>query len=346
MSRPIVPVRPSARMRGFSMVELMISIVIGLIVAGAAVALFATSSITYKATEGIGRIQEANRTAYMLMARDMRDAGGNPCDNTSTNYSLTTGLNAPSAHWWSDWNNGMVGYTGTTAFPDAAFGTSAGQRVSGTDAIELKAGDVKAYVTANSTDPTASIAVNSVAYLTAGDLMILCDYYSGVIFQGSSFSGNSIAHVVAGTPGNTSTSLPKVQATEPLDPVTGAPPPLWNINGTVSRFRPTRWYIGCNGRYACDQPGGRSLFQSSLVNTGGVLSVVNNEIASGASNMSLTYLVTGATAYVDAGSVADWSKVIAVKLSLTFTAIEKVGTDNNAITRTFLNVVTLRNRLS
>ena len=331
-------------MRGFSLIEVMIAMVLGLIVAGAAVALFSTSRMTYTVSENMGRIQEANRTAFDLMSRDIRDAGGNPCDNTSTNYTMSTGLNSPTSHWWSDWGSGMVGYASTTAFSDSAFGTSAGQRVSGTDAIELKGGDVidTAWVTTANTSASSNISVKSVADVVTGDLLILCDYYGGTIFQVTGFSGNTIKHANTGTPGNTSGSLVKVQATGPLDS-SGNEPPLVSTNASISRLRATRWYIGCNGRVACSQPGGRSLYQSSLKNTAGTLSVATNEIASGASGMTLQYLTNGATAYVAAGSVSDWSKVTAVKIDITFSGQDKVGTNGSAVTRVVEQVVSLRN---
>ena len=331
-------------MRGFSLIEVMIAMVLGLIVAGAAVALFATSRMTYTASESMGRIQEANRTAFDLMSRDIRDGGGNPCDNTSTNYTMNTGLKTPTANWWSDWGNGMKGYASTTAFSDAAFGTSAGQRVSGTDAIELKGGDVidTAWVTTANTSASSNISVKSVTDIVTGDLLILCDYYGGTIFQATGFSGNAILHANTGTPGNTSGNLVKVQATGPLDS-TGATPPLVSTNASIARMRATRWYIGCNGRVACSQPGGRSLYQSSLKNTAGVLGVAINEIASGASGMTLQYLTNGATAYVAAGAVADWTKVMAVKIDITFSGQDKVGTNGGVVTRVVEQVVSLRN---
>ena len=61
------------RMRGFTLIELMVALVIGLIVTGAALALFLTNRQTYLASENISRVQEHARTAFELMSRNLRD---------------------------------------------------------------------------------------------------------------------------------------------------------------------------------------------------------------------------------------------------------------------------------
>lgn len=334
---------------GVSLVELMISMVLGLIVAGAAVAMFATNRVTYSASENMGRIQEAGRTAFELMARDVREAGGNPCD---ASLSLTNGLNAPTGNWWKNWNNGLFGYNGATAFPDVAFGTTEGARVAGTEAIEVKYGELPSTVNTTSALSDANlnqpIPVRTVAGLTTNDLLIACDYRGATIFQATGFSGNTILHASGagsgGSPGNTGASLLLGPHGNDKD---GVAMPGLAVNGMVSKLKASRWYVGCNGRVACDQPGGRSLYQSSLVNTAGTFSVVNDEIANGVSNMTMLYLPAGGTAYTNAAGVTNWSTVGAIKVTLTITAPDRSGStdSNNAITRTAQHVISLRNNL-
>lgn len=76
--------RPARRkMAGLSLVELMIAMVLGLIVLGAAFAVFMSNQRTFGANEGINRIQEGARVAFELMSRDIRAAGGSACSNMS-----------------------------------------------------------------------------------------------------------------------------------------------------------------------------------------------------------------------------------------------------------------------
>ena len=55
-----------ARARGFSLIELMIALLIGLLVVSAAGSLFISNKRTYNATETLGRIQENGRVAFEL----------------------------------------------------------------------------------------------------------------------------------------------------------------------------------------------------------------------------------------------------------------------------------------
>ena len=51
--------RPTARnaVRGLTLVELMIAMMLGLLVVGSASAIFISNRQTYRATEGLGRVQ-------------------------------------------------------------------------------------------------------------------------------------------------------------------------------------------------------------------------------------------------------------------------------------------------
>ena len=68
---------------GFGLIELMIAMVLGLIVIGAAFAVFMSNQSTFRANEGLARIQEGVRVAFELMSRDIRAAGGSACSNAS-----------------------------------------------------------------------------------------------------------------------------------------------------------------------------------------------------------------------------------------------------------------------
>ena len=64
--------RSAARQLGLSLVELMVALVLGLLVVGAAIGVFLSNRQTYTATESLGRVQENARVAFELMARDQQ----------------------------------------------------------------------------------------------------------------------------------------------------------------------------------------------------------------------------------------------------------------------------------
>ena len=181
-------------------------------------------------------------------------------------------------------------------------------------------------------------------------ISIACDYSGATIFQASSFTGatpGTILHAQAAltgtSPGNAAAALQIGPNGNGKD---GFPLPALSLNGSVAKLRATRWYVGCNGRFACDQPGGRSLFQSSLRNNpAGTLGVASDEISDGVSAMSFQYLTPGAAAYVNAAGVTNWANVSAVKVLLTTIGQDRVGTDGAPISRQVEHVISLRNHL-
>ena len=79
-------------MSGFSLIEMMIAMVLGLIVLGAAIAVFQSNQRTYSANEGLNRIQENARVAYEMLSRDIRSIGSSACSNEA----LVLGTDATS----------------------------------------------------------------------------------------------------------------------------------------------------------------------------------------------------------------------------------------------------------
>src|SRR3546814_5978318 len=122
-----------AHAAGFSLVELMVAMVLGLLVSGSAIGIFISNRQANRATDSLSRIQENARTAFELMARDVREAGGNPCGR---NLLVTSVINGAGGNWWDSLANPVIGYDDGVAFPDGA-----GIRVNGTDAIEIKSAE-------------------------------------------------------------------------------------------------------------------------------------------------------------------------------------------------------------
>jgi type IV pilus assembly protein PilW len=350
--------------RGVTLVELMVSLVVGLIVVGAAITVFLSTSRTYNATESLGRVQENMRIAFELMARDMREAAGNPCEKNLPTYNV---LNNPKALWYTDFASGIHGYEGTAAFADAPFGTAVAQRIAGTDAIELKSA-VSGVSIVNHVPPSAQFKLGTVNHgLFNGDLALACDFGEAAVFQVTNAQpgiNDTVVHNSGvGAPGNCSKGLgfsSPVNCTAngnqyafgcyqgkfsgggcdgDEDGIKNEPEDIWPA--IIAKLRLTRWYIGANDR------GGRSLYQSSLRNNAGVLVVENNEIVEGVRDMGLKYLLAGATDYVDATAVtaADWAsdKVVAVSADLTLEGTDAGGIDGKTLRRRLQLVVTIRN---
>lgn len=69
---------------GFSLIELMIALVLGLLVSGGIVSLFISTGKTSKMQDALATMQENGRYAVTRLTADLRQLGGQYCDNTQT----------------------------------------------------------------------------------------------------------------------------------------------------------------------------------------------------------------------------------------------------------------------
>lgn len=329
-----------ASVRGVTLVELMIAMMLGLLVVGSASAIFISNRQTYRATEGLARVQENGRMAFELMSRDLRDAGSNPCGNADRKQplKLVNVLNSPASQWWTNWNDGIIGYEGAIPASNPA------NRVAGTDALDLMSGDSSSGVTVVSHNPSsAQFQLNTVNHsLDDNDIAIVCDWRQASIFQITNAQPGTNAVIVhntgAGSPGNCSKGLGYAN---PPKCTTNGTPYEYGPNSMIVRLHATRWYVGTTAG------GGRSLFRSTVINNSGALAVRNQEIAEGVNNMQLQYLIEGAANYVDSTAVPAnrWENVTAVRVVLDVRSADGAGVGGAQLQRRVTHTVTLRNRM-
>jgi type IV pilus assembly protein PilW len=81
-----------ARISGFSLIELMVAITLGLLLSIGIVTLFGATSKTNKVQDALARLQENGRYAVTRMTDDLRMTGGQYCGNAS-NQGWTTSPN-------------------------------------------------------------------------------------------------------------------------------------------------------------------------------------------------------------------------------------------------------------
>lgn len=331
-------------MAGFTMVELMIAIVLGLIVSGAALTVFLTNRQTYAATESLGRIQESARTGFELMARDLRQAAGSVCGRPSAaGLTLVSDLNT-NTNWYANWNNGIFGYDGGAGMSGLGFGTADGERINGTDAIELHgANDGDDVAIRPDFTSAPSIIVRDATDFAAGDIVAACDPSQMTLFQVTGKAGNTIVRAAGSAPAPGNATAATYSYGCRLGQLTaGACPTGSEWPASLAKLHAVRWYVGANDH------GSRSLYRVSLVNTGGAVGTRSDEVAEGVQDLQVQYLVGGAVGYVDAAGVtaANWSGdgVVAIRMRMTVSDSERTGAGGSNIRRVLEHTITLRNR--
>lgn len=100
IGRTLPPAR-SARARGYTLLEIMIALALGLLLSIGILSLFGTTSATNKLQNGLARLQESGRFAVTRMESDLRMAGGQYCSNFGGNMTPggsipVIGLRAPA----------------------------------------------------------------------------------------------------------------------------------------------------------------------------------------------------------------------------------------------------------
>lgn len=305
--------------RGYSLVELMIAMTIGLLIIAATLSIFFSNKQTYMASDNISRVQESARTAFEFMSRDIRESTGTLCDFGIVPVSV---LNNSGGFMWRNWTNPIMGYDN---------GALAGS-LAGTDAIEIKtAGTSQFDITTHNAGANAFNLNTAVPHdIATGDIVIACDFNRAAIFQASGVAGSVVSHAAGGAaPGNSIANLGALGA-----------PYTFIDHATLSRINATQWFVAANGR------GGNSLFRNTLRTTAGVPSMVGEEVAEGVRDLQITYLLKSGTTYVNAMAANDplWNNVIAVRIVMTIEGNDLVSTTGQRLTRTITQTINLRNR--
>jgi len=310
---------------------------LGVLVVGGAAMLFLATRQANGSTDNLSRVQESVRTSYDQMARELREAGGTPCDSQLLTANVLNNAQGGSPDWWAVWGEPIRGYVGTAAFPGAAIGTTVGTRVTGTQAVLVRYGAAldNVAVTAHTTT-TRTFTTNLLNHgVAVGDLLLACNYRQAAIFEATAvnLTNGTFVHGTGTTaPGNCSTGLG-------LPTLCTSPGNVFQFlpGAMLGRFTAAGWYIGNNGRTVGSA---RSLYR-----------VTRNgpeEVADGVRDMQLRFLLVGGTDYVAADTVADWTRVLAVRLDLGFESPDvqaaTTSANNARLTRTVGFTINLRNQ--
>ena len=81
------------RQNGFSMVELMVAVTLGLLLTGGVISVFVGSRNAYQATAGVGDMADSGRFALNLIEESVRGAGNLACNSamSATSQNITNG---------------------------------------------------------------------------------------------------------------------------------------------------------------------------------------------------------------------------------------------------------------
>lgn len=322
---------------GFTLVELMIAITIGLILTAAVITLFLGQRATYGFQESLSRVQENGRFAIQLMSTDLRHAGFFGCvrreqiesqlnPTTDPLFGLLFGPGAPPVIGWEHTNTGpnnhyQLGTPGnwasTSGIDMPSLGSQNGPLVPGSDVVVItRAQPIDAAVSDFQTsganfhlDGPSGLPGRSIVVAVTGDCR------GGDMWQKQNASNAGvISRGSGGNPGNVS---PSGNPFEYLD--------HYDSNSQILSFVANAYYIAEQGSYS-DEP---ALFRANL--TPPVNGTDAQPVVEGVESMQVLYGIDTsedrtANSYVTASEVPDWGRVVSVRISLLVRSPERSQT--------------------
>ena len=318
------------KQRGFTLVEIMVAMAIGLVVAAVVVTMFAASSRSYRVTDAMGDLQEAGRIAMSTLQRDAHVVGFRGCNsNNVRNTAPITNIQATPTAYLNDFLTGVQGYDGngggwTPALP-AAVATPGAPVAAGptalSDVLVLRvAAGTPVALSANMANANADLPMMSVAGFADGTRAIVADCQRATVFQvtGVNGGGPTLQHGLAGGVGvNTTISAQRA----------------YGIDASVMRFETHAYFVGPSIR---DPANERSLWVR--VDANAPVEVVEN-----VQDMQVLYGEDTDNDFVPnlfrtADTVVNWNNVLAIQVSLLLRGSGQ--RDNQAITNYVYNGTT------
>ena len=105
------------RQFGFSLVELMVAITLGLLLTGAVISVFVGSRNAYQSTAGVGEMADSGRFALNLIGESVRNAGNIACNSAMTATSQTVIAGTTFINFYGQ---GITGFESIGTTPPAA----------------------------------------------------------------------------------------------------------------------------------------------------------------------------------------------------------------------------------
>ncbi|WP_295803175.1 PilW family protein [uncultured Microbulbifer sp.] len=351
------------KQQGISLVELMISITIGLILMTGVVQLFLSSRATFSTQQALSRVQETGRLAMEFLADDIRMAGYMGCMSRNMSFTSTLKDQSSFAFNFGVGIEGLDDFDGTvpTGYP-AGFSPLLGTDVlvvrgANGNGVGVTRNNDSGQLFAENTRVAASCDEKEKSYsgLCENDILVVSDCSKARVFQATSLQDVStggveinITHSSTGTPGNDPTSWGGSSSKDPNE--------TFGPDSEIIKVNASAYYIA-NGT-----SGAPSLWQQ--INGG-----TAQELLEGVQDMQLLYgRDTSGDSIPDTYQEADvitaadaWEEVSSVRVQLlvqssddnvledaqpyTFNGVTNSAPGDRRLRQVFINTVGIRSRL-
>lgn len=322
------------RHSGFSLIELMVAVTLGLMLTLALISVFVGTRQSYQSTTGVASLADEGRFTLDTIAQIARVAGFIGCTpatetivNGIVSYTVDNAVLNSSAPLPYDFQLGVGGYEATGTGPGgtvtvsatptagagagdwtpglgASFTGTTSKQVQGSDVLVLRSSlpqSTPVYTTATAAAGTSSLTVSSGGNLQANELAVISDCTKAVPFQISGVTAGTPATInfggSTGPPGNATTTLPVG----------------FSAGALVYPLTTTVFYIGVGA------DGDSALRRLDLLNGQvGTNIFTDSEVVEDVENMQILYgfSTSSGISNVTADQVTDFTEVVSVEIAV------------------------------
>jgi type IV pilus assembly protein PilW len=330
------PMKNRRQIRGVTLVELMIGMVLGLVLIGGLIQIFLGSRESFRLNDSVSRLQENGRFAIETIARDLRMAGLPSCllregivvnllQGTPAALNLEDPLDGFEAIGTAPGDTRALDFAAAlAAVPDASWTTPAGTVLAdvtampGADVLRVRrlAEFVPQITNVDATGADTIVTMTATTAISAGDVFVMCNGNTGqgYIVQACDVDtvGSATEAVLSGTcaPGN---QVPHNVGTN------------WGTAGVLGVPREIVYFVGKRAGLAVNPP---ALFRR--VDGFGMLGTAE-ELVEGVESLQILYGIDTsgnlqANEYLPANLVPRWDQVVSARIGLLL-----VSTNDNVV---------------
>lgn len=309
------------RQAGVTLIELMISLTIGLILVAAVGYVYVGSRQSFRTQEALSRMQENARYAFDVIGKDIRLAGFGGCSYSTFANVLNDPSGSPAYEKYLNFfNRPIIGY-------DNSAPSDITNRVRG-DTLSMMRAEDREYIVDSHNPSAAQLQLTANHDIKQGEILLITDCSHAALFQMTNVNNNNTIKTIvhntgnAATPGNCTKGL-GLPVPNPCD--TNGAPHTFPPGSRIFRLSGYTYYIRAN---VDDEP---ALYRQRLSHSGSTAGVDSDELLQGVEDMQISYGVdtTGTQdgtidSYVtannvpdlDANGAADWERVLGVRVRL------------------------------
>jgi type IV pilus assembly protein PilW len=306
-----------SRMRGFSLVELMVAMAVSLVLLAGALSILFSSKVTYSENERLARIQEAGRTTMEIILRDIRAAGFAGCTRTDP-LKYQNGLVGPTSMLWN-FAQPLSGFEAGASAWTPTLDASITNATVGSDVIVVRTSRLgkPVFRTNAGTTPTGLISVDkaAAASVPVGTKMVIGDCEYASVFNVTAFTDSgataTIAHVLGAASGNN---------------VTDSLTANFQIDSIVTPIETIVYYVAPVDPLVATS--GPALWQTIGAGTSQMLveGVENIQLRFGEDTNGDQRVDT----YVTASGVANWANIISVSIAVLVRSPAETGLETDS----------------